>query len=284
MINFKYLRPSSLEEAFEALGQPGINKVLAGGTDLVVGIRDRKIKIDSVISLIELGDIQKIEVLDNGDVKIGAACKIIDIINNDDVKDFSKIFVSAISTIGSNQIRNRATLGGNICNASPAADSVPLLLTFDADVVISNSGGYRQIPLNDFLLSRGKTSLEKGELLTHIILPNEARKLSSYYKKVGIRSIDISMVSVAVSLQLVNHSIGKARIALGSVDTRPIRAYAAEDYIESVVNPDLKELGQLLAQEVKHRDSIRASSEYRSEMVKNLTLKGLSVINSNWER
>lgn len=284
MIDFNYLRPASLEEAFEMLEKPGNHKILAGGTDLVVGIRDRKIEVDSVVSLADLAELHQIEVLQTGDIRIGSACRIRTIVGDRSVAEYSKAFVGALSTIGSNQIRNRASLGGNICNASPAADSVPLLLTFDAEVEVKGRSGSRRLLLDDFLLGRGKIDLKKGELLASIILPNAARRYSSFYEKVGVRSMDISMVSVAISLLLNQQVVERARIALGSVASRPVRAYEAEEYLETTVNPQSNVLKGLLADEVSERESIRASSVYRREIVKNLTLKGLSTINSKLMR
>lgn len=277
MIDFRYQRPSSLEEAFDMFEQAGENKILAGGTDLVVGIRDRKIEVDSVISLADLEDLHQVTLMPDGSLRIGAACTIAELIANKDVKDFSQAFVSAISGIGSNQIRNRATIGGNLCNASPAADSVPLLLTFEAEVELVSRKGTRRVLVNDFLMGKGKIDLEKGELLTSIILPNEARELMSFYEKVGVRSMDISMVSVAVSFVRDKDGYKKMRIAMGSVETRPIRAYDAEDYLESHHLADPGKLGELLAKEVRQRDSIRASSEYRREIVQNLVFKALKM-------
>ncbi len=281
MIDFCYQRPTTLAEALNLLQQPGEHKVLAGGTDLVNQLKEGKILANDLVSLASLFELKKISKTTQGGLRIGAATTISDIIASPLVADFQPTLPLALATIGSKQIRNRATLGGNICNASPAADSVPLLLALGADVEITSNSDIQRMPLEQFFLGCGKTILQKGDLLTAILLPAEAGRMKSLYLKQGVRqSMDIAVASVAVALLMEGGICRKVGIGLGSVASSPIRSHRAEQMLLSANVPDFSTIAAVAKMEANPISDIRASDSYRREVVEALTKRAITILYS----
>jgi len=273
---FSYYVPLSLEEAITLLEKLDSPALLAGGTDIIPGIRLGKFRPDTIISLKKLKP-ELSYIKREGDViKIGALTSLRDIEKSELIKNAAPVLHEAVSQIASVQVRNMATIGGNLCNASPAADTAPPLLVLDAEVAAFSSSGERIIPIKEFFLGPGKTVLRKGEILREIRLKPEEG--GAMFLKIGRRrGEDIAVASAASLLKIENSTIVKARVALGSVAPTPIRAYEAEKLLKGEMPREelFEKAATKAAEESSPITDVRASAEYRKKIVKVLVRRSL---------
>ena len=279
MQSFEYHKVYSLQDALEAVSvSKGTSVFMAGGTDLLVQIKEGKIRPQCVI------DVKGIHEMDglatSGDeLSIGALTSIRTLEMSPSALAKVPLLAQAAAKLGSVQIRHRATIGGNLCNASPSAEMAPALLALDAKAVICGKAGMRVVELPDFFLGPGTTVLENGEMLTHLKIPlTRNRQGSVYYKLSTRKAMDLAFVGVAVLLELGSgDQISKARIALGAVAPTPTRVPSAETRLEGeVLDLDsARESAELAAQSCKPISDLRASAGYRREMVRELCEQGL---------
>ena len=279
MQSFDYQKVYSLQDALDAASaSKGISLFMAGGTDLLVQIKEGKIRPQCVI------DVKGIHEMDglatSGDeFSIGALTSIRTLETSPSALEKVPLLAQAAAKLGSVQVRHRATIGGNLCNASPSAETAPALLALDAQAVICGKTGTRVVELADFFLGPGATVLGAGEMLTHLKIPlTRNRQGSVYYKLSTRKAMDLAFVGVAVLLELDRGGqISKARIALGAVAPTPIRVPSAEKLLEGrVLDLDAaRESAELAAQSCKPISDLRASAEYRREMVRELCQQGL---------
>jgi carbon-monoxide dehydrogenase medium subunit len=257
MTGFDYIRPRAIGEASELLRRDDA-VALAGGTDLMVAIRHMKTRPATVVDLKWVDEIgAEIETEQDG-LHIGARVVMGRLIEDDLMTRLFPALVSAASVVGSVQIRNRATLAGNLCNASPAADTAPALLAYSASVAVSGPEGDRVIPLNDFFLGPGSTMLGRGDVVTAVHIPLlEERTGSAFARVTRRRGVDLASVSVACVVE----PSGAARFGFGAVGPRPLLA-------ESTVDELADETGweRLLAVASPISD-VRAGAEYRRAML-----------------
>lgn len=276
-MRFEYLTPKTLEEAISLLSRyNGQSKVIAGGTDLVVQMRDRRIKPEKVIDITGIEELVYIDVDDKKGLLIGALTPIRDLEKSAELKRSYPIISQAASQLGSVAIRTMGTIGGNLCNASPSAETAPALIVLSAKARIVGPSGERVVPLEGFFVGPGSTVLEAGELLVEIQVPAPLPHTKGIYLKHAIRgSIDLAIVGVAVALTLETKSrvCQDIKIALGAVAPTPIRARKAEEIlIGNTINDDLIDRSSLSASnEARPISDARASAEYRKEMVKVFT-------------
>jgi xanthine dehydrogenase FAD-binding subunit len=266
MQRFEIHQPVTPDAICSCLKEYGDSAVIhAGGTDLLVRLRNRLINPSHVIDLSKVDSLKSLERLPEGGIRIGGMVTIAEISSLPDIETEYQALYEALESIGSLQIRNRGTLVGNICNASPAADSVPPLLVFDSTVNIRGRNGTRNVPLDDFISGPGETSLEPDEFVESVELPHPDGVGSSAYMKIGRRkAVDCSIVGVAVRLG----SEKDVRIAFGAVASKPIRIHSVEKMLAGQEwNTDLINLAATQVQaEVRPIDDIRASKEYRIGM------------------
>jgi carbon-monoxide dehydrogenase medium subunit len=274
---FDYYAPRTVTEALNLIGKLKPVNVIAGGTDFVPAVRLKGFRPKHVVSLVNLRKELSYVTFKRDTVRIGALTKIRDVQRSEHIRK-AMCLHEALSQIGSVQIRNMATIGGNLCNASPAADSAPPLLVLDASVEIVRKGGRRTIPLKDFFLGPGKTALRKGELLREIAFRHETGTASSFQKLGRTRGEDISTATAAVLLKIDGPRISQARIALGSVAPTPIRAYKSEKELvgKTVSETILDAAAVRAAEEAKPITDVRASGDYRRSAVKALVRQGLA--------
>ncbi len=279
MKKFDYLKPQSLEEVLSLLNQFGTKaKLIGGGTDAIVMQRQNKISPDLFISLRGIPGLDHIE--GNGLLKIGAMVTHRAIEQSPLIRERFPLLSEASGLLGSVQIRNVATLGGNLCTASPSAETAPPLLVYEAEVHLISQKGERRIPLESFFLGPGETALEQKEVLKEILLQPPPPNSRGAYLKLGRRkAMDLAVVNVAVLLTL-NPKTGiceRARIALGAVAPTPIRVREAENIIEgNQLNDELiRKAGEMAKHTCSPISDIRASSEYRREMVGVLVEKAI---------
>jgi carbon-monoxide dehydrogenase medium subunit len=273
-----YLAPTSLEEALETVGQQteGV-QIIAGGTDLVPRMRSRVIEPKLLVDL-RLLNLDGIEKTAYG-IRIGASATHTDILESDLLAEHCPALCEAAADIAGPPIRNRGTVGGNLVNASPAADLAPPLLVYDAVVILAKAGSNREIPLVDFFTGPGQTVLAADELLTEIRIPAVPPNTTSKFIKLGKRkAMAVAVVSAAARLTIDEAGkISQARIALGSVAPTPIRARKAEASLEgqSPSSDLFTEAGQIAGSESSPISDIRASGSYRKKMVAVLTRRAL---------
>lgn len=273
-----YLAPTSLEEALETVGQQteGV-QIIAGGTDLVPRMRSRVIEPKLLVDL-RLLNLDGIEKTADG-IRIGASATHTDILESDLLAEHCPALCEAAADIAGPPIRNRGTVGGNLVNASPAADLAPPLLVYDAVVILAKAGSKREIPLVDFFTGPGQTVLAADELLTEIRIPAVPPNTTSKFIKLGKRkAMAVAVVSAAARLTIDQAGkISQARIALGSVAPTPIRARKAEASLEgqSPSSDLFTEAGQIARSESSPISDIRASGSYRKKMVAVLTRRAL---------
>jgi carbon-monoxide dehydrogenase medium subunit len=279
--NFKYLRPETLEEACSLLSQfNGKARVIAGGTDLMVNMKQKTVRPAYLIDISCLPGLNTIEYNQEDVLKIGALCTHSDIESSSVIQEKFNILAQACRSIGSVQIRNLGTIGGNLCNASPSADSAPALLGLDAKVRIFGSAGEDAIELAKFFTGPGQTLLKPDEILTGIDISATSPPSSAVFLKLSPRrAMDLAVVGVGIVLWLSadGSSCTDIRIALGAVAPVPIRAIKAEEILrgQKLDNALIDETARVASEETKPITDIRGSVEYRKEMVQVLTQRGI---------
>jgi CO/xanthine dehydrogenase FAD-binding subunit len=269
-----YLSPNTLDEALFFLDEHKSEAtILAGGTDLIPRMWDKIICPSCFIDIHQLPlDFVRYE---DKYVIIGARVTHTQVIDNTLLKKHLPLLIEACSEIAAPPIRNRGTIGGNLVNASPAADTAPAFLVSDADLVLHCMGSKRCVPVSSFFIGPGKTVIKPGEILTELKIPLPEPKTATKYIKLGLRNaLAISIVSIAAKIAIDDDGrITSARIALGSVAPIPIRAVEAEaTLVGQFMDTDLiRAAANIASHEASPISDIRASAEYRHYMVEVLT-------------
>jgi len=281
MQSFDYQKVRSLQGALDAASaSKGTSVYLAGGTDLVVQIKEGKIRPQCIIDVKGVDEMSGLAI-SGGEFSIGALTSVRTLETSPFALKEVPVLVQAAAKLGSVQVRHRATIGGNLCNASPAAETAPALLALDAQAVICGKTEARVVELGKFFLGPGATVLSHGEMLTRLKIPLTRNRQGSVYYKLSTRNaMDLAFVGVAVLLELDGGDrIIKARIALGAVAPTPIRVPSAERVLEgSVFSLEAaRESAELAAQSCEPISDHRASAGYRREMVRELCQQALLV-------
>ncbi|HXZ95079.1 MAG TPA: xanthine dehydrogenase family protein subunit M [Dehalococcoidia bacterium] len=281
MRGFEYYAPHSLEEAFSLLDNRREKaKVLAGGTDLIVQMKNGNARPAVIVDAKKIPELNRLEWIEDGTLHIGAAVPLSKIITCPPVMEKFGILYQACSIIGSMQLRNRGTVGGNICNAAPSADSAPPLLCLGAKAIVARLGGYRIVPLDSFFHGPGQTALAPNELLVGIEIPAPPTRSSGcYLRHTPRQDMDIAVVGVASFLVISkqNNLCQEARIALGAVAPTPIRVPQAESILAGRVLTEeaIEEAAERAVEAARPISDVRGSAEYRKEIVKVLTRRTL---------
>jgi CO/xanthine dehydrogenase FAD-binding subunit len=267
---FGYERPASLEELRILLAdQAGITpRYLAGGTDLVVAMRAGKVAPELVVDLKGLPGLSGIDVKE-GKVRIGSLTTIHSLEISELIRGRLTTLFEAAGRLGSWQVRNRGTVGGNLANGAPTADTAAPLLALDAEILTWSPGESRRIPAASFWLGPGKTALGPGEMLTRVEIPLKQGTSSAYTKLGPRKAMDIAIACAAVVLKLDRGVVQEARIALGGAGPTPIRALSAENYLtgQPVGPENISRAGKMAADDSNPRTSSRASREYRLAVI-----------------
>lgn len=277
MIRFDFLEPASLDEAMSLLREYGDDaRVLAGGTDLLPRLKQRLLNIKYLINLKKVPGLTGIVLDSKQGLRIGSLTTMRDLEQSGLIRDSYKVLWEAAGAVGSVQVRNLATVGGNLCHAAPSAETAAPLLALEAHVNIAGPSGERQIQLKDFFAGPGKNVMQKGEILKEIIIPPLLPRTGGHYFKLGSRqAMDIAVVGVASVVTMKDGICSKCRIALGAVAPTPVRAMKAENLLQGKkLEPQILEKAGLQAmEEAKPISDHRGSAEYRKEMVKALTIR-----------
>jgi carbon-monoxide dehydrogenase medium subunit len=269
---FDFLEPTSLEEVHAALREYGDDaRLMAGGTALVLLMRQRLVQPRVVVSLRHVPGLDAIEPLDGG-LRIGALATHRRVELHPLVRERFPALAETLQRVATIRIRNMGTLGGNLAHADPAQDPPATLLALGAQVQVVGPNGPRTIPLDEFFVDYYENALAPGEVLTHIDLPAPPPRQAQAFSKFLPRSVDdYATVAVAVCLRLApNGRCEEARIGLGSVGPTPLRARAAEALLrgQELTEAVLREAGAAAAAECDPLSDIRGSAEYKREMVK----------------
>lgn len=271
--------PGSLPEALAMLAQePRVWQPFAGGTDLMVLLESGKLSHKRFLSVAKLDDLRGIEVSSDA-VTLGALTTYTEIQKHPVLREEFPLLCSAARETGSIATQNRGTLGGNIVNASPAADSPPALLVYDAELELISQRGGRWAPYQGFHTGYKKMGMSADELLRATRLPRREKKWRQYYRKVGTRKAQaISKVCFAGAAHLENGAISDLRIALGSVAPIVLRAVKTEDALRGKpVSPELISAAkEILLREITPIDDIRSTARYRLRVAQNLLGEFLS--------
>jgi len=281
--DFDYFVAKSIDEVVSLLSEyKGRAKVIAGGTDFVVGIKMNKVQLDCVINIMTIGGIDRIQSSENG-LTIGAGCIFYQLEAEPTLKKHYMALFEAIQSVSSVQIKNMGTLGGNVCNGSPAADSAPALLVFGAQASARKREGQRVVSFDDFFIEPGRTTLSHEEMLTEIRLPSIFRETGSAFLKVGRVSADLAKVSAAAFVKRNGKICEECRIALGAVAKTPMRVHEAEKLAKG--EPFNNELAVTVAkkasEEILPIDDVRSTREYRKEVARVIVTEALE---KAWKR
>jgi len=268
MKTFEHYAPDSIEELLEMLKSKPNAKLIAGGTDLLLQMKQGTARPETVISLKNVEELRGFSVSKNG-YRLGAGMTLRGITRSNELTQNFPGLVYAAGVVASEQIRTLATLGGNICNASPSADMVPPLIALDAVVQLVSNQGQRDLSLSDFFKGPGESVLKSGEIMHSIFLPQPSGNMI-YSKHAPRKFMDLAVVGVAVRLAKKNGKINEARVALGAVGPVPFRAEKTEALLagQALTTELMLEAGEMAAGECVPIDDIRGSAWYRKRMVK----------------
>jgi carbon-monoxide dehydrogenase medium subunit len=278
--NFEYHEPKTLAEAGTILGELGAEaSILAGGTDLLVNMKQGKTSPRHVVSLSRIEELKQVK-REQGSLTLGAYITVADLKEQEVIGADFKGLSEGAGSLGSPLIRNLATVGGNIVTARPAADLPPPLIAYGATVALKNEAGERTLPLEEFFKGPGETLIEAGEILCSIVLTDPPLYSGGAYVKLGVRrALEISLVNVAAFFSQDGPSgpIQEARIVLGAVAPTPMRSMAAEQVLigERPHEALFDKAGEAASKDARPIDDFRASAAYRREMVRVLTRKAL---------
>ena len=282
---FDYWAAPSLNDALNELERHGSDAtVIAGGTDLVVNMKRKQILPRRVISLHNLNDLDFVQ-KQNSTVRIGALARHADLAANQELIRHFPILCQAVGLIGSWQIRNVGTIGGNICNASPAADSAPALLVLNAQLILASKSAEKKIPINSFFTGPGETTIEHGQILKEIKIKLPKQRSAGCYLKLRRRkAVDVSVAGVAIQAEIASdeRTLAKVAIALGGVAPTPIRLPEAEAILTGLslneAMTKIPECARIATKAASPIDDIRASAEYRRLIVGTYVQMGVEKI------
>jgi len=264
---FEYFKPSSIDEAIKLLNKYGAKaRILSGGTDLVVRIKDGFETPDAVIDIKGLDELKVLDFKDNKLI-VGTLTTFNELIDSEVVKEKFPLLWESAKTVASMGIRNRATMVGNICSAVPSLDSGPALLLYEATVVVKGKDGERRIPIEEWFLGPRKTALKEGELVEYIEIPLPQKKHAGCYVKLGrYNGEDLAQVGVGVLVLSGN----EYRVAFCAVGPKPTRAKKIESLLNGKELSDslIEEAEKLVEEEISPITDIRATKEYRMHMAK----------------
>ena len=282
---FDYLTPQTVGEAVALKAEYGEKgSVLAGGTDLLVLMKMGRVAPEAVIDIRRIAEIDRLD--DQEGLSIGAALRVRPVELSPIVAQKYTALAEATSSLGSVQIRHMATVCGNVCSASPAADSPPALMVFDAQACIAGPSGERIVPLDQFFVRARKTVLGHDELLARITLPEPPPGSGSAFLKISRVAADIAALNVAIALERDDGHIRRCKVAIGSISTTTIRSRQVEDFLEGQPYSQnlVEQAGKLASMEVKPSKRARigrSTAEYRQAAVKSLVKDALQIA---WER
>jgi carbon-monoxide dehydrogenase medium subunit len=278
---FSFESPSSLAEALKIMKANGEKaRPICGGTDLIIQMRAGVRQPAVIVDIKKIKEMRELKFSPKSGLKLGAAFSCIDIAENADMRRYYPGLTEAAHLIGSLQIQNRASVGGNLCNGSPAADTTPALIALKAKARIAGGKTTRDVAVEEFVLSPGRTVLKPGELLVQLLIPAPAPHSSdAYLRFIPRNEMDIAVVGVGASVTLNGDIVKAARIGLGAVAATPLLAEkAAESLIGKKLDEDsIAMAGRLASDQASPIDDMRGTAEYRKHVTGVLTRRALTI-------
>jgi len=266
---FEYFSPATLEEALTFLHKHGEDiNILAGGTDLLLDLKFRTRAPKFIMDNTKIPEMGFIRRTSGGGLRIGALTTMTQIRESEIIKqEYQSLHESTTDAFHSWQIKNMATIGGNICRSSPAADTVPPLLTYEAEVNLFGPKGERKVLLEDFMIGPGQNILEQ-EILTAIIIPPQKEPYGTAFHSLKRTSVDLCKVNCAVKIMIVNNKFDEVKIALGSVAPTAVRAKKAEAALNGreVSDESIEDSARKIADDISPITDGRSTAEYRREV------------------
>ncbi|OFV70919.1 FAD binding domain-containing protein [Acetobacterium wieringae] len=273
-----FFQPKYLKQALEYKRDYEVANLLAGGTDLVISMRSRADQKHEIIDLSKITELKTIE-LDGDAICIGSMVTFTELIDSEMLFDKVPFLSKAAQSVGAPQIRNRGTIGGNICNASPAADGIPPLVCLGAQVNLqsvdeNNEIHNRTLPIEAFILNKGKTAIKNYEILTHILFNVPSETATMGFDKIGRRNaLAISRLNGACMIKMEQQIVQQIRFVLGAATSKPERFSGVEDYLigKELTVLILKEAGRLASDYVLEKTGRRSSSNYKLPVITSFT-------------
>ncbi|MBW1616412.1 MAG: xanthine dehydrogenase FAD-binding subunit XdhB [Deltaproteobacteria bacterium] len=273
----KYKIASSVKEAISLLAKNPNAKLIAGGTDVLIKLRHGKEEFANLVDIHNLTELKFIEKDSDGTIKIGSGMEFANLATNKIILKDVPVLSTASSSVGGPQIRNTATIGGNLCNGAPSADSAASLLVLDAILELEGATGIREISINDFYIGPGKTEIKQTEILKTIKIKkkNYLQFGASYYKYAMRKAMDIATIGCAAALKMNNDKIENLKIAFTVAAPKPKRCKTAEDFAKGkVLSEKLTEkIAELVMEDLSPRDSWRAAKDFRIHIIQTLAKK-----------
>lgn len=267
-----YYNASTVKEAVELLMTHPDARIISGGSDVLIKIREGKFAGTSLVCIRDIKEIQGVERRENGDIYIGAGTTFSHITNDPVIKEYISVLGEAVDQVGGPQVRNIGTIGGNICNGAVSADSAPTVFSLNALLRIVNGEGTHLVSIHDFYKGPGKVHLNQGDVLTHVVIPaREYEGFKGHYVKYSMRNaMDIATISCSVvsRANLEKNILEDVRITFGVAAPVPYRCENAEEALKGMeINDKLYEkAAELVRAEINPRDSWRASREFRLQI------------------
>jgi CO/xanthine dehydrogenase FAD-binding subunit len=277
----EFYQPATLQEASRLLKENGPGgRFLAGGTDLVIAMKEKGLVPKYIVDLKKIAGLAGIRENSDGTISIGALTTMRDVEVSPLIRQKFPFLAQSAAEVGSIQIRNRATVGGNMANATPSADVAPSLVALSATAKIAGEGGERSLPLEDFFRGPGQTVLAADEILTEVTIPKTSPRLVGEYIKFSPREMmDLAYVGIAVVYHLgeKDQKCSDVRIVLGAVAPTPIRAKKAEAILEGQTLSETvaEKAGAMAAEEAKPISDVRSTADYRRAMVGAMTKRAI---------
>lgn len=276
---FEYLAPKTLDEALDLLEKYKDKniRILAGGTDLLVKMKTINLKVDYLINIKNISELNFINT--NQGIIIGAVTPLSHIAREEEVKVKYTALYEGIMSIAAPAIRNMGTMAGNLGNASPAADTVPPLIAYGAEVKLQSKRGARTVLVEDLITGVGKTIMKPNELITEIIIPEINKNTGSAFLKKSRVKADLSKINLAIYLEREGNICKDCKIVFGSVAIKVLRAEKTEELLKGqIINSELiNKVAEEVSSEIKPIDDIRSTAEYRMAMSKQMLKDGLEL-------
>jgi len=283
----QFFAPQKIEEALEILSRYGKEiKVIAGGTDLLIQYYDRLYEVGDWLDLKNIKELKEIKIHQN-QMEIGAMVTHVQLEKSEAIKKYFPVLSQAAADIGSPQIRNRGTIGGNIVNASPAGDLLAPLMAYETQFKLLSVQGERIVPAEEFFIGPKKTIIEPAQLLTRIILPLPSERTYGSWIKIGKRkALIIATITLALIVEMAedDKTFKNVRTCLGSVAPTPIEIKEVREKMigKNFSQLDFNQLGQIVEDKISPIDDIRGTKEYRKDVAKEIMINALEEIDAAW--
>lgn len=281
MFDIKEIKePQSLDEAIKILDNNTKLNIISGGTDVLIKLHHGKISDVELLSINNLNSLRDIKLLEDNTISIGATTTFSDIFRSEIINNNIPILSEAAVSMGGPQIRNMATIGGNICNGAVSADSAPALFSLNALLKLKSINSERIVKITEFYDGPGKVKIERNEILTEILIKEEdyKNKKGKYIKFANRKALDIAMLGVALLYEIEDNTFKDLRVSLGVAAPTPIRCRSAENFAigNSVTIEVINKIAELAKVDSNPRNSWRGSREYRLHLISTLIKRILS--------